>query len=114
VVLPDERECRVKRLGIVNAWADPKFKAAVVATGRTPRDRRSNAPHSVSQHIHQPGTHALYLFSCRAGEILHGGWSAGRHAHDALPNLNEQEQAAFIEKVKALAPQYRTELLREA
>jgi hypothetical protein len=30
------------------------------------------------------------------------------------PKLNEKEQAAFIEKVKALAPQYRTELLREA
>jgi len=28
--------------------------------------------------------------------------------------LNEQEQAAFIERVKALAPQYRTELLEEA
>ena len=30
------------------------------------------------------------------------------------PKLNESEQAAFIEKVKALAPKYRTELLREA
>jgi quercetin dioxygenase-like cupin family protein len=30
------------------------------------------------------------------------------------PKLNEQEQAAFIDKVKALAPKYRTELLREA
>ena len=30
------------------------------------------------------------------------------------PKLNENEQAAFIEKVKALAPKYRTELLREA
>ena len=30
------------------------------------------------------------------------------------PKLAEQEQAAFIEKVKALAPKYRTELLREA
>lgn len=30
------------------------------------------------------------------------------------PKLNEREQAAFIEKVKALAPKYRTELLREA
>ncbi len=30
------------------------------------------------------------------------------------PKLDEKEQAAFIEKVKALAPQYRTELLREA
>jgi quercetin dioxygenase-like cupin family protein len=28
--------------------------------------------------------------------------------------LNEKEQAAFIEKVEALAPEYRTELLREA
>lgn len=30
------------------------------------------------------------------------------------PRLNEKEQAAFIEKVKALAPKYRTELLSEA
>jgi quercetin dioxygenase-like cupin family protein len=30
------------------------------------------------------------------------------------PKLNEKKQAAFIEKVKALAPKYRTELLREA
>jgi hypothetical protein len=30
------------------------------------------------------------------------------------PKLDEKEQAAFIEKVKALAPKYRTQLLREA
>jgi quercetin dioxygenase-like cupin family protein len=30
------------------------------------------------------------------------------------PKLCEKDQAAFIEKVKALAPKYRTELLREA
>jgi uncharacterized cupin superfamily protein len=30
------------------------------------------------------------------------------------PKLDEQQQAAFIEKVKALAPKYRTELLKEA
>jgi len=30
------------------------------------------------------------------------------------PKLDEKEQAAFIEKVKALATKYRTELLREA
>jgi len=29
------------------------------------------------------------------------------------PRLDENEQAAFIEKVKALAPKYRTELLKE-
>jgi uncharacterized protein YbjT (DUF2867 family)/quercetin dioxygenase-like cupin family protein len=32
----------------------------------------------------------------------------------APPQLSEKEQAAFIEKVKALAPKYRTELLRQA
>jgi len=32
----------------------------------------------------------------------------------APPKLDEKEEAAFIAKVKALAPQYRTELLREA
>ena len=30
------------------------------------------------------------------------------------PKLSEKDQATFIEKVKALAPKYRTELLREA
>ena len=30
------------------------------------------------------------------------------------PKLSEKEQSAFIEKVRALAPKYRTELLREA
>jgi len=33
-VAPEAYKVRVKRLGIVNAWADPNFKAAVVATGR--------------------------------------------------------------------------------
>jgi nicotinamidase-related amidase len=32
--LPDAYAKRVKRTGIVNAWADPNFKAAVQATGR--------------------------------------------------------------------------------
>jgi quercetin dioxygenase-like cupin family protein len=32
----------------------------------------------------------------------------------APPKLDETEEAAFIQKVKALAPKYRTELLREA
>ena len=30
------------------------------------------------------------------------------------PKLDEKEQAAFIQKVKALAPKYRTEMLTEA
>ena len=30
------------------------------------------------------------------------------------PKLNEKEQAAFIEKAKALAPKYRTELLKNS
>jgi hypothetical protein len=30
------------------------------------------------------------------------------------PKLSEKEQAAFIQKVVALAPKYRTELLTEA
>ncbi|WP_420593901.1 isochorismatase family protein [Deinococcus sp.] len=32
--LPDAYEQRIKRAGIVNAWTDPKFEAAVRATGR--------------------------------------------------------------------------------
>ena len=31
---PDAYKARVKRVGIVNAWADPKFSGAVEATGR--------------------------------------------------------------------------------
>ena len=33
-ILPEAFEKRVKRKGIVNAWADANFKAAVEATGR--------------------------------------------------------------------------------
>jgi nicotinamidase-related amidase len=33
-LLPEAFEKRVKRQGIVNAWADPNFKSAVVATDR--------------------------------------------------------------------------------
>jgi NADP-dependent 3-hydroxy acid dehydrogenase YdfG/nicotinamidase-related amidase len=33
-VLPDAYKARVKRQGIVNAWGDPNFSAAVAATGR--------------------------------------------------------------------------------
>jgi nicotinamidase-related amidase len=33
-VAPEAYAVRVKRLGIVNAWADANFKAAVAATGR--------------------------------------------------------------------------------
>jgi nicotinamidase-related amidase len=33
-ILPEAFEARVQRAGIVNAWTDPAFKAAVVATGR--------------------------------------------------------------------------------
>jgi hypothetical protein len=40
-----------------------------------------------------------------------GEWNHRKHGGI---QLNEKEQAAFIEKVKALAPKYRTKLLREA
>jgi len=33
-ILPEAYQNRVKRVGIVNAWTDPKFSAAVEATGR--------------------------------------------------------------------------------
>ena len=33
-LLPDAYEKRIKRTGLVNAWLEPAFKAAVVATGR--------------------------------------------------------------------------------
>ena len=34
-VLPEAYNNRIKRVGIVNAWADPNFSGAVRATGRT-------------------------------------------------------------------------------
>ena len=33
-ILPESYASRIQHVGIVNAWADPNFKAAVVATGR--------------------------------------------------------------------------------
>ena len=33
-VLPKQFDARVKRVGVVNAWADPHFKKAVAGTGR--------------------------------------------------------------------------------
>lgn len=33
-ILPESFETRIKRAGIVNAWNDPNFKAAVESTGR--------------------------------------------------------------------------------
>ena len=33
-ILPEAFDRRVKRAGIVNAWSDPAFRAAVIATGR--------------------------------------------------------------------------------
>ncbi len=33
-LLPDAFEARVKRAGVVNAWSDPAFRNAVLATGR--------------------------------------------------------------------------------
>jgi nicotinamidase-related amidase len=33
-VVPDSLKARVKREGIVNAWADPNFSGAIAATGR--------------------------------------------------------------------------------
>ena len=33
-LLPEEHKARVQRAGVVNAWADAAFRAAVLATGR--------------------------------------------------------------------------------
>lgn len=33
-ILPDEHAARIKRPGVVNAWAYPEFREAVLATGR--------------------------------------------------------------------------------
>jgi nicotinamidase-related amidase len=52
LVAPDAYKLHVKRLGIVNAWADPNFKAAVAATGRKHCDGRSDHRYlpDLSQH----------------------------------------------------------------
>jgi len=54
------------------------------------------------------------LFFRRAGEILRGSGVPVATRTTPPPKLSENERAAFIEKVKAIAPEYRTELLREA
>jgi hypothetical protein len=50
----------------------------------------------------------------RRHEVIHGSWGSGRHAHHAPAEAGRKEEAAFIEKVKALTPKYWTELLRHA
>jgi quercetin dioxygenase-like cupin family protein len=74
----------------------------------------SNAPHQF--HNASPGPVRLLRICSPAGQekfFMDVGVPVATRTTPPL-RLNEKEQAAFIEKVKALAPKYRTELLREA
>jgi len=41
----------------------------------------ANAPHQFHNASGEAVRSALHLLSCRAGEILFGGWSSGRHSY---------------------------------
>jgi quercetin dioxygenase-like cupin family protein len=74
----------------------------------------SNAPHQ----FHNDSSHAVRLLCiCSpAGQekfFMEVGVPVATRTTPP-PKLDEQQQAEFIEKVKMLAPKYRTELLREA
>jgi nicotinamidase-related amidase len=49
-LLPDAYKSRIQRAGIVNAWTDPKFAAAVKATGKKPL-RFDGLHHNLSYQI---------------------------------------------------------------
>jgi quercetin dioxygenase-like cupin family protein len=74
----------------------------------------ANAPHQFHNSAGQPAR--LICICSPAGQekfFLEAGVPVATRTTPPPP-LSETEQAAFIEKVKALAPKYRTELLREA
>lgn len=74
----------------------------------------SNAPHQ----FHNPSSNAarLLCICSPAGQenfFLEVGISVATRTTPP-PKLNEKQQAEFIQKAKALAPKYRTELLQKA
>jgi quercetin dioxygenase-like cupin family protein len=74
----------------------------------------ANAPHQF--HNASPGPVRMLCICSPAGQekfFMEVGIPVATRTTPP-PKLDEKEQAAFIEKVKALAPKYRTELLREA
>ena len=88
-------------------------KKSVVRAGDTV-NIPSNAPHQF--HNASTGPVRLLCICSPAGQekfFLEVGVPVATRTTPP-PKLDEKEQAAFLEKVKALAPRYRTELLREA
>src|SRR5450432_631286 len=93
--------------------ATSRGKKSVVRAGDT-LNIPSNAPHQ----FHNVSTKPVrMLCSCSpAGQekfFLEVGVQVATRTTPP-PKLDEKERAVFIEKVKALAPKYRTQLLREA
>jgi uncharacterized cupin superfamily protein len=87
-------------------------KKLIVRAGDYP-ERPSNAPH---QFLNTSAGPVRLLCICSAGQekfFMEVGVPVATRTTPP-PKLDEKEQVAFIEKVKALAPKYRTELLREA
>jgi hypothetical protein len=73
----------------------------------------ANAPHQFHNGSAAP-VRMLCICSGGARKVLPGDWLSCRHPNTPPPKLDEKEEAAFIEKVNALAPKYRTELLLNA
>ena len=71
----------------------------------------ANAPHAFTNAGDTPSRLLCLCAPGRSGGVLHPGRPAGRHPDEAPPPLDADAQAAFIAKSKALAPEYRTELL---
>jgi quercetin dioxygenase-like cupin family protein len=88
-------------------------KKSTVRAGET-LNIPANAPHQF--HNTSDGAVRMFCICSPAGQekfFLEVGVPVATRTTPP-PKLDEKEQAAFIEKVKALAPKYLTELLREA
>jgi len=88
-------------------------KKSIVHTGET-INIPSNAPHQFHNASSRP---VRMLCVCSPAGLDKFFMEVGTPVASRTtppPELDEKEQAAFIEKMKSLAPKYRTELLREA
>lgn len=88
-------------------------KKSVVGTGET-INIPANAPHQFHNASANPAR--LICICSPAGQekfFLEVGVPVATRA-TAPPKLDDKEMAAFLEKAKALAPRYHTELLKEA
>ena len=88
-------------------------KKSIVRAGDT-LNIPANAPHQF--HNTSTGPVRMLCICCPAGQerfFVEVGVPVATRTTPP-PRLDEKEEIAFIEKAKALAPKYRTELLREA